>query len=77
MNPVALCDSQQRNLAMKSHLLFFTGALLLLQTWITVAGNTGLLPLTGLTWPLLSFGKTSLWVSTWLISTGSFGVDNA
>lgn len=77
MNPVALCDSQQRNLAMQSHLLFFTGALLLLQTWITVAGNTGLLPLTGLTWPLLSFGKTSLWVSTWLISSGSFGDDNA
>lgn len=77
MNPLAFFDSKQRNAAMQSHLLFFTGALILLQTWITVAGNTGWLPLTGLTWPLLSFGKTSLWVSTWLISSWSFGVDNA
>lgn len=77
MTPLALCDSKQRTQAMQSHLLFFTGTLLLLQTWITVAGNTGWLPLTGLTWPLLSFGKTSLWVSTWLISSWSFGVDDA
>jgi cell division protein FtsW (lipid II flippase) len=77
MNPLNLCNSKQRKLAMQSHLLFFTGSLLLLQTWITVSGNAGLLPLTGLTWPLLSFGKTSLWVSTLLISSGSFGDGNA
>lgn len=77
MTPLLLLEAERRNAAIQSHLLFFTGALLLLQTWITVAGNTGWLPLTGLTWPLLSFGKTSLWVSTWLISSWSFGVDNA
>ena len=77
MNPIAFFNSQLRNKAMHGHLLFFTGLLILLQTWITVAGNTGWLPLTGLTWPLISYGKTSLWISTWLICSWGFGADDA
>ena len=72
MRPLAMFNQSQRVMAVKSHLLFFTGTLILLQVWITVAGNTGWLPLTGLTWPLLSFGKTSLWFTTWLISSWGF-----
>ena len=77
LNPVSMLHPSQRVVAMRSQLLFFSGALLLLQTWITAAGNMGLLPLTGLTWPLLSYGKASLWLSTWLIFSWGFGEQDA
>ncbi len=54
------------------HLLFLFSVLMLMQTWITVAGNLGWLPLTGVTWPLMGYGKTSLWVST--VFVGAFGL---
>jgi cell division protein FtsW (lipid II flippase) len=77
MKPLAMLDPRHRALAMRSHLLFFSGVMLLLQAWITAAGNTGLLPLTGLTWPLLSYGKASLWLSTWLIFSWGIGEHDA
>ncbi|MES2940350.1 MAG: FtsW/RodA/SpoVE family cell cycle protein [Pseudomonadota bacterium] len=41
--------------------------LCLLQMAITVAGNLRVLPLTGITYPFVSFGKTSLWVNVFLL----------
>lgn len=58
--------------ALAMHLLFLFAVLMLMQTWITAAGNLGWLPLTGLTWPLLSYGKSSLWVSTFF--AGAWGM---
>ena len=55
--------------ALSAQMFFLTGLLVLVQTWITVCGNLGWLPLTGITWPLISYGKTSLWVTTFLIGT--------
>ena len=55
--------------ALSAQMLFLTGLLVLIQTWITVCGNLGWLPLTGISWPLISYGKTSLWVTTFLIGT--------
>lgn len=77
MQPLVMLDASKRIVAIKNSLLFFTGTLLLLQAWITAAGNTGWLPLTGLTWPLLSFGKSSLWVTTWLLGSWGFETDHA
>jgi len=54
------------------HLLFLFAVLILMQTWITVAGNLGWLPLTGVTWPLMSFGKSSLWITTFFV--GAWGL---
>ena len=54
------------------HLLFLFAVLVLMQTWITVAGNLGWLPLTGVTWPLMSYGKSSLWIST--VFVGAWGL---
>ena len=34
------------------------------QVGITVAGNLRILPLTGITYPFISFGATSLWINT-------------
>lgn len=77
MQPLAFLSLPTRLVAAQSHVLFWGATMMLVQTWITVAGNTGWLPLTGLTWPLLSFGKTSLLLSTWLLVSGSFGADDA
>lgn len=55
--------------ALSVQLLFMTGLLVLVQSWITVCGNLGWLPLTGITWPLISYGKTSLWFTTLLMGT--------
>jgi cell division protein FtsW (lipid II flippase) len=57
------------------HLLFLFAVLVLMQTWITVAGNLGWLPLTGVTWPLMSYGKSSLWIST--VFVGAWGLRRA
>jgi cell division protein FtsW (lipid II flippase) len=54
---------------------FLMGLLLLTQCWITVGGNLGWLPLTGLTWPLISFGRASLWLSTFLMVWWSCSVE--
>ena len=54
------------------HLLFLFAVLILMQTWITVAGNLGWLPLTGVTWPLMSYGKSSLWMTTFFV--GAWGL---
>jgi cell division protein FtsW (lipid II flippase) len=77
IQPLSMCEQSVQVLAIKSALLFFSGSLMLLQVWITAAGNTGWLPLTGLTWPLVGFGKTSLWVTTWLIGSLSFDITDA
>ena len=37
------------------------------QIVVTVAGNLRVLPLTGITYPFVSFGKTSLWVNAILL----------
>jgi cell division protein FtsW (lipid II flippase) len=57
------------------HLLFLFAVLVLMQTWITVAGNLSWLPLTGVTWPLMSYGKSSLWIST--VFVGAWGLRRA
>jgi len=54
------------------HVLFLFAVMVLMQTWITVAGNLGWLPLTGVTWPLMSYGKSSLWISTLFV--GAWGL---
>ena len=72
MTPLALLQTDAFRRALSVHLLFLWAALMLMQTWITVAGNVGWLPLTGLTWPLMSYGKTSLWVSTMFV--GAWGL---
>lgn len=66
MQPLALALPGVTAQALKWTLLLLVSSLLLLQTWTTVAGNLGWIPLTGITWPLLSHGKISLWVSTLL-----------
>jgi cell division protein FtsW (lipid II flippase) len=70
--PSALLHPAHAGLALRTHLLFITALLVLLQTWVTAAGNLGWLPLTGVTWPLVSFGKTSLWVTTLFL--GAWGL---
>lgn len=70
--PAALLHPAHIGLALRTHLLFITALLILLQTWVTAAGNLGWLPLTGVTWPLVSFGKTSLWVTTLFL--GAWGL---
>jgi cell division protein FtsW (lipid II flippase) len=72
LTPLALLQSAVVAQAFQIHLLFLFAVLLLVQTWITVAGNLGWLPLTGITWPLMSYGKTSLWFSTFFI--GAWGM---
>jgi cell division protein FtsW (lipid II flippase) len=46
------------------------------QIVVTVAGNLRLLPLTGITYPFVSYGKTSLWVNAILIGL-SMSIDVA
>jgi cell division protein FtsW (lipid II flippase) len=70
--PLSLLSLPRVLLAQQAHLLFITALLILLQSWVTVAGNLGWLPLTGVTWPLLSFGKASLWFSSVLL--GAWGL---
>ena len=38
-------------------------ALTMCQLAVTVAGNVGILPLTGVTFPFMSYGATSMWVN--------------
>lgn len=70
--PSALLHTHAVASALRTHLLFITALLILLQTWVTTAGNLGWLPLTGVTWPLVSFGKTSLWFTT--VFLGAWGL---
>lgn len=72
LTPLALLQPTVVKQTFEVHLLFLFAVLMLMQTWITVAGNIGWLPLTGVTWPLMSYGKTSLWVST--IFVGAWGM---
>jgi cell division protein FtsW (lipid II flippase) len=72
LTPLALLRPTVVNQALEVHLLFLFAVLVLMQTWITVAGNLGWLPLTGVTWPLMSYGKTSLWISTLFV--GAWGM---
>ena len=69
LQPEKLIHRHVLGQALSVQMLFLTGLLVLVQTWITVCGNLGWLPLTGITWPLISYGKTSLWVTTFLIGT--------
>lgn len=70
--PSALLHPAHAGLGLRTHLLFITALLVLIQTWVTAAGNLGWLPLTGVTWPLVSFGKTSLWMTTLFL--GAWGL---
>ncbi len=70
--PSALLHPAHAGLGLRTHLLFITALLILIQTWVTAAGNLGWLPLTGVTWPLVSFGKTSLWMTTLFL--GAWGL---
>ena len=72
LTPLAMLKPAVVREAFEVHLLFLFAVLMLMQTWITVAGNIGWLPLTGVTWPLMSYGKTSLWISTLFV--GAWGV---
>lgn len=72
LTPKALLQPTVVKQAFEVHLLFLFAVLVLMQTWITVAGNLGWLPLTGVTWPLMSYGKTSLWISTLFV--GAWGM---
>lgn len=72
LTPLALLDSRVLARAWALHGLFLFAVLILMQTWITVAGNLGWLPLTGVTWPLIGYGKTSLWIST--VFVGAWGL---
>jgi cell division protein FtsW (lipid II flippase) len=72
LNPLALLQVVTIERAWALHLLFLFAVLMLMQAWITVAGNLGWLPLTGVTWPLLSYGKSSLWLSTLFV--GAWGL---
>ena len=70
--PSALLHASSVATALRTHLFFITALLILLQTWVTTAGNLGWLPLTGVTWPLVSFGKTSLWFTS--VFLGAWGL---
>jgi len=70
--PLALLQLSKAVSALRAHLLFITALLILLQTWVTVSGNLGWLPLTGVTWPLVSFGKSSLWFTSVFLGAWGF-----
>jgi len=76
-SPLILLTSYNTHYLLGKHLLFLTALLTLIQTWITVSGNLGWLPLTGLTWPLISFGKTSLWFTSIFIAAWGFRSSHA
>ena len=71
LQPVNIISAGGLKIALLTQLLFLSGLVMLVQMSITVSGNLGWLPLTGITWPLISYGKTSLWVTTFLIGTVS------
>jgi cell division protein FtsW (lipid II flippase) len=71
LQPVNIISAGGLKIALLTQLLFLSGLVMLVQMSITVSGNLGWLPLTGITWPLISYGKTSLWVTTFLIGTAS------
>jgi cell division protein FtsW (lipid II flippase) len=72
LTPQALLKPAHVRQVFAVHLLFLFAVLILMQSWITVAGNLGWLPLTGVTWPLVSYGKSSLWISTFF--AGAWGL---
>jgi len=65
--PRTLIDSQGRRIpdtqAFISWLCIIWITLSVCQLAITVAGNLRVLPLTGITYPFMSYGMTSLWVN--------------
>ena len=64
LTPSLLLSSKGVSQAIGTQIFFVSGLLILIQSWITIAGNLSWIPLTGITWPLLSFGKTSLWLTS-------------
>ena len=72
LTPLTLLEPKVVKEVTAIHLLFLFAVLVLMQTWITVAGNLGWLPLTGVTWPLMSYGKSSLWITTLFV--GAWGL---
>jgi cell division protein FtsW (lipid II flippase) len=72
LTPLTLLEPKIVKEVTAIHLLFLFAVLVLMQTWITVAGNLGWLPLTGVTWPLMSYGKSSLWITTLFV--GAWGL---
>ena len=72
LTPLTLLEPKIVKEVTAIHLLFLFAVLVLMQTWITVAGNLGWLPLTGVTWPLMSYGKSSLWITSLFV--GAWGL---
>jgi cell division protein FtsW (lipid II flippase) len=72
LTPLALLSQHTLERVWFLHLLFLFSVMVIMQTWITVAGNLSWLPLTGITWPLVGYGKTSLWICT--LFMGSCGL---
>ena len=70
--PSLLINAKGVSQAIGTQVFFVSGLLVLIQSWITVAGNLSWIPLTGITWPLISFGKTSLWLTSAVI--GIWGI---
>jgi len=70
--PSLLISTKGVSQAIGTQVFFVSGLLVLIQSWITVAGNLSWIPLTGITWPLISFGKTSLWLTSAVI--GVWGI---
>ena len=70
--PSRLISAKGVSQAIGTQVFFVSGLLILIQSWITVAGNLSWIPLTGITWPLVSFGKTSLWLTSAVI--GIWGI---
>jgi len=64
LKPSLLISAKGVSQAIGTQIFFVSGLLILIQSWITVAGNLSWIPLTGITWPLISFGKTSLWLTS-------------
>jgi cell division protein FtsW (lipid II flippase) len=70
--PSLLISAKGVSQAIGTQVFFVSGLLVLIQSWITVAGNLSWIPLTGITWPMISFGKTSLWLTSAVI--GIWGI---
>ena len=70
--PSLLISAKGVSQAIGTQVFFVSGLLILIQSWITVAGNLSWIPLTGITWPMISFGKTSLWLTSAVI--GIWGI---
>ncbi len=70
--PIKLISAVNSQQAFGTQMMFLVGLMMLVQSWITVSGNVAWIPLTGITWPLLSYGKTSLWVTSFFIGVWGY-----